>query len=276
MSTSNEVYKFFADYVFKHTGIEYKENDYYRLDSRLNTLIRNYEVSNTDELYQICKKGIDPSMHNLLIDLFTNNETYFMRDLKPFKALARGVIPLIRKRNISYPYLNIWCCASSTGQEIYSVKMAVDTFGSQEDSERLKIDASDVSSDALKRAKEAVYTGLEVQRGLPAPFLIKYFEKIKEEESWSVKNKLKENANFFYFNLLHDDYPINKYDIILCRNVLIYQNQDNKKKILKNIYNALRPGGFLLFGAGESMIGMGLDFEIVEIEKSWFYQKKVA
>jgi chemotaxis protein methyltransferase CheR len=273
MQTPNEVYEFFAKYVFEHTGIEYKEHDYYRLDSRINTLIKNFEVENAVELHEICKVKIDPAMHNLLIDLFTNNETYFMRDLKPFKALAKGIIPKLKDDNKP---LNVWCCASSTGQEIYSVKMAIDTFGSKGEQDLVIIDASDISSKALKRAEQAVYTGLEVQRGLPAPFLIKYFEKIEEEETWSVKKSLKENANFFYFNLLHDEFPEEKYNIILCRNVLIYQSQENKKKIVKNLFKALKPGGYLLFGAGESMIGMDTDFEIVEVEKTWFYQKKAA
>ncbi|MBT7609223.1 MAG: protein-glutamate O-methyltransferase CheR [Bacteriovoracaceae bacterium] len=276
MQTSDEIYKFFSDYIFEHTGIEYKEHDYYRLDSRITTLIKNFEVQNSQELYEICKAKIDPTLQNLLIDLFTNNETYFMRDLKPFKALARSVIPKLKKENSSIDKLNIWCCASSTGQEIYSVKMAVDAFGQEEYKDSFKINASDISVEALERAKRAIYTGLEVQRGLPAQFLIKYFEKMEKEKTWSIKKTLKENTNFFYFNLLHDEFPREMYNIILCRNVLIYQSQKNKKKIIKNLYKALKPGGYLLFGAGESMIGMDSKFKTMEIEKTWFYQKDLA
>ncbi len=274
MITSNEVYKFFSDYVFKHTGIEYKENDYYRLDSRINTLIRHYEVADPDALYDLCKKSMNPSMHNFLVDLFTNNETYFMRDLKPFKALAKGVIPLIKASRSLAVSINIWSCASSTGQEIYSIQMAVDSFGLAGDSRLLRIDASDISDDALRRAKEGVYTGLEVQRGLPAPFLLKYFTKNESADNWSVINSLKERTSFFKFNLLSGKFPVSKYDIIFCRNVLIYQNQENRKKILESIFHALRPGGYLVFGAGESLIGVKLSFKHVEIEKAWFYQKE--
>lgn len=274
MSTSPEIYKFFADYVFKHTGIEYKEHDYYRLDSRINTLIKHYEVGDSSELYDKFKLGIDPAMHNLLVDLFTNNETYFMRDLKPFKALAKGLIPMVKEGKSLLPSINIWSCASSTGQEIYSIKMAVDSFGAPGDADLLKIDASDISADALKRAKEGSYTGLEVQRGLPAPFLLKYFDKDESNDKWNIKNTLKTNLNFFNFNLLNDKFPVAKYDIIFCRNVLIYQNQENKRKILENVYNALKPGGFLVFGAGESLIGVKLPFKHIEVEKAWFYQKE--
>lgn len=275
MDISNEVYQFFADYVFKHTGIEYKEHDYYRLDSRIKSLIDHYKLEGVDALYQKCKQGIDKDMHNYMVDLFTNNETYFMRDIKPFKALGKGVLPLIKELFPGLMSVNLWSCASSTGQEIYSIQMAIDSFGSPADAKLLKIDGSDISDDALRRAKEAVYTGLEVQRGLPAPFLLKYFTKVADSENWAIKPELKTRANFFKFNLLTGSYPINKYHIIFCRNVLIYQNAENKRKILANIVDALKPGGILLFGAGESLIGMNFPLKHVEIEGAWFYQKEV-
>lgn len=270
---SDDVYKFFADYVFQHTGIEYKSHDYYRLDSRIKSLIDHYELAGVDELYSKCKVGIDKDMHNYMVDLFTNNETYFMRDIKPFKSLGKAVIPKIQELFPHTTSINMWSCASSTGQEIYSIQMAIDSFGDFATKPPLKIDASDISDDALRRAKEGLYSGLEVQRGLPAPFLLKYFEKKADLEMWAIKNELKTCVNFFKFNLLTDDYPVSKYHIIFCRNVLIYQNQENKRKILEKICDALKPGGFLLFGAGESLIGMNLPLKHIEMEGAWFYQK---
>lgn len=274
MEITNEIYKFFADYVFKHTGIEYKAHDYYRLDSRIKSLIDHYKLDGVDALYSKCKLGIDKEMHNFMVDLFTNNETYFMRDIKPFKSLGKAVIPLLKERFKGSPVINIWSCASSTGQEIYSIQMAIDSFGNSAQNPPLKIDASDISDDALRRAKEGIYSGLEVQRGLPAPFLIKYFTKTTDSENWAIKNDLKTSVNFFKFNLLTDIFPKEKYHIIFCRNVLIYQNQENKKAILANICHALKPGGILLFGAGESLIGMNFPLKHIELEGAWFYQKE--
>jgi chemotaxis protein methyltransferase CheR len=270
---SDEIYSFFATYVFKHTGIEYQKHDYYRLDSRIKSLIDHYKCETAEVLYKKCKAGIDQSMHNYMVDLFTNNETYFMRDIKPFKSMGKAVIPMLKELFKNPMSIKIWSCASSTGQEIYSIQMAVDSFGDPADSKLLRIDASDISDDALRRAKEGSYSALEVQRGLPAPFLIKYFTKLPNSENWAIKPDLKTRANFFKFNLLSGIFPVNKYHIIFCRNVLIYQNQENKRKILTDITQALKPGGILVFGAGESLIGMKLPLKHIEIEGAWFYQK---
>lgn len=274
MAISNEVYKFFSDYVFKETGIEYKEHDYYRLDSRINTLISHYKLEDADALFKKCKAGVDKAMHDFMVDLFTNNETYFMRDLKPFKALAKGIIPVLQTEFSGLTSLNIWSCACSTGQEVYSIKIALDSFGDSKTMPRLNIDASDISDEALRKAKLGKYTGLEVQRGLPAPFLIKYLEKTDDSDFWSIKNELRSSINFFKFNLLTGTYPLPKYHIIFCRNVLIYQNQENKQKILSNLAESLKPGGFLILGAGESLIGMKLPFKHIELEGAWFYRKE--
>ncbi|PIP93833.1 MAG: chemotaxis protein CheR [Bdellovibrio sp. CG12_big_fil_rev_8_21_14_0_65_39_13] len=270
----DEIYKFFADYVFKHSGISYKPGDYYRLDSRIMTLMRAFSVDTPEALYQLYVQNISKEMHTLLIDLFTNNETYFMRDVKPFKALAKGILPaLVEKMTLPTP-IQIWSCACSTGQEIYSIMMATETFGSSELLSKIRIEATDLSTEALAKAQKAEYNGLEVQRGLPANLLIKYFEKKEDQELWSVKPELKSRVTFAQFNLLKDKYPINKYHIVFCRNVLIYQEIENKRYILEKIHDALKPGGYLIFGAGESLIGVTLPFTQVEFEGAYVYQKK--
>lgn len=271
---SDEIYQFFANYVYKNTGILYKENDYYRLDSRINDMIKHFGVEDAQALFNMLSMEIDKQTHEYIVDLFTNNETYFMRDIKPFKAFAKGLVPKVLEYGGSFGNVNVWSCASSTGQEIYSIQMALDSFGAPGDIDKLRIDASDISSEALKKAMSGTYTLLEVQRGLPAPFLVKYFSANTDNGTWTVRPDLIKRVNFFNFNLLSGNFPHQKYDIIFCRNVLIYQDMENKKKILEDIYNALKPGGFLVFGAGESMIGIKLNFKHVEIEGSWFYQKE--
>ncbi len=267
-----EIYKFFSDYVYEHTGILYKENDYYRLDSRFNTLIKTFELKDVDELYQLYVQKITPSMHTALIDLCTNNETYFMRDLKPFKAFAKEGVEHLKETFPSAIKYKIWSAASSTGQEPYSLLMSLDSFGDNVDLTKFTIDASDISTEALAKAKKALYSGLEVQRGLPANLLIKYFEQV--EENWQLSDQIRNKVSFREFNLLTGKFPLNEYHIVFCRNVLIYQAMENKKKILANICDSLKPGGLMFMGAGESLIGVDIPMKQMELGKAFCYIKE--
>lgn len=255
----NKIYKFFADIVFKKTGIFYPEKDFYRLDSRLNALMNNFECESAEQLYNLYTQNMTSAMETLLIDLCTNNETYFFRDNKPFDALAKDIVPKILESNPS-ALINIWSCASSTGQEPLSVLMSLREKCPQLKPHQVIFNASDISTKALEKAKSGNYTNLEVQRGLPINLLMKYFTN-DEDGSWTVTSDLLSKINYSSFNLLSGAYPINKYDIIFCRNVLIYQDKENKDMIMHKLYQALKPGGYLLMGAGESMIGSTVTFD---------------
>lgn len=272
MAISNDIYEFFSDYVYKHTGILYKETDYYRLDSRFNTLVKSFELKDVQELYNLYIQKITPEMHTTLIDLCTNNETYFMRDLKPFKAFAKEGAEYLKETFPNAITYQIWSAACSTGQEPLSLYMSLDSFGSGVDLNKFKIEASDISQEALKKAKGGVYTGLEVQRGLPANLLIKYFTQVEEE--WKVSDELKNRITFKTVNLLTDTFPENQYHVIFCRNVLIYQDMNNKKMILKKISESLKPGGLLFMGAGESLIGVDVPLKQKELGKAYCYVKE--
>jgi len=266
-----EIYQFFSDYVYKHTGICYKEHDFYRLDGRFNTLVKHFSLKDVEELYQFYIQKITPEMHQVLIDLCTNNETYFMRDLKPFKAFAKEAMDYLKENFGSAAAWNIWSAACSTGQEPYSLIMSTEAFGDASNVAKLRIEASDISSEALAKAKKGLYTGLEVQRGLPANLLIQYFSQV--EDNWQINQKLTSKVSFKSFNLLTDSFSLNNYHIIFCRNVLIYQDMENKKKILENIYKSLKVGGLLFMGAGESLIGLNLPMEQKELGKAFCYRK---
>lgn len=269
--TTNTIYKFFADYVYKHTGITYKEADYYRLDSRFNTLIGHFNLKDVNELFNLYKTEITKEMHTFLIDLCTNNETYFFCDMKPFQAFAKEGLEYVMNEIKPPLGVNIWSCACSTGQELLTIYMSADYFG-KFDLNKISLDASDISTEVLDKAKEGIYSGLDVQCGLLTLLFLKYFE--KDEENWKVKRGVFPTPNFFELNLLTENFPVNKYHIVFCRNVLIYQEMENKKKILEKIYDAMVLGGLLFFGVGESMIGMQLDFESIQLGKAYCYQKK--
>lgn len=271
MQISNEIYKFFADYIYKQTGITYLEKDYYRLDSRFKDLMQFFELDNINDLYQKYKTNITPDMHAVLINFSTNNETYFFRDKKPFKALTEHILPALESK-YGTGMLKIWCCASSTGQEPVSILMQLKDKANK-DFARVVFKASDISKEALSKAKSGVYNGLDIQRGLPISLLMKHFEQQGEENNWKISSDILSKINYCEFNLLTDTFEKNAHHIIYCRNVLIYQDMDNKKVILQNIFDALKPGGYLILGNGESLIGINLPFDKETFDGLTLYRK---
>lgn len=249
-----ETYKFFSDIIFKQTGMVYGENDTYRLDSRIKELITNFEFEDEKQLVEAFKNRPSADMMTILVNISTNNETYFFRDQKPFNALTDYMYLEVKKVNPGV--INIWSAACSTGQEPLSILMSIqEKFGSSE-LRNIKLRASDVSFKALNKAKSGTYTGLEVQRGLPINLLMKYFSHTEEEDRWQVDSNLLNQIDFRDHNLLTGSFESSKFHIIFCRNVLIYQNKDNKNIIMNKLHDALKPGGFLVLGNGESLIGM--------------------
>ena len=271
MTISHEIYKFFADYIYKKSGMVYNQNDYYRLDSRLKQLMKIFELASIEEVYKLYQGSVTYDMEAVLINLSTNNETYFFRDVKPFKVLVEKTIPEFIDE-YKLPKINIWSAAASTGQESYSILMSVlDKLGPSH-FDKVQIEASDISTDALNKAKSGIYTGLDVQRGLPIATLMKHFDQL-ESEDWKIGPQFTPKVKFFEFNLLTGMFPREKYEIIFCRNVLIYQNKENKSDILQNIFYALKPGGYLYLGNGESLIGLSTDFERVTFEGLTIYKR---
>ncbi|MBF0297785.1 MAG: protein-glutamate O-methyltransferase CheR [Oligoflexia bacterium] len=270
----NIVYKFFADYIYKHTGIVYAENEYYRLDRRLQHLYEAFGLSNIDQLYQLYNSNdhggmVSKDMHEKLLEIATNNETYFFRDATHFDILTKVIIPEIQKeRSGKGPH--IWSAGCSTGQEPYSLLMTIlDLFQDL----KFAIDATDISAPALIKAKKGNYDNLEIQRGMPTKTLLKYFKQ-QEDDTWTIKSLYSPYINFSHLNLLSDSFPSSEYNVIFCRNVLIYQNQINKKNIVQKFYNALKPRGYFIMGSGESLNGLDIPLTRKFIEGGMVFQKE--
>jgi len=272
---NQDVLKFFADYIENQLGIIYVEANYFQLEHRLKDIAVQLGFADVVELYQSARSGISGQMKSLLLDLATNNETSFFRDASIFKALSECIIPDLIK-NPNRRVINLWSAAASSGQEVYSVAMEIDQARLQNPSiPPIKYLASDVSDTILKRAEAGVYSQLEVQRGLPARLMITYFDK-NEQDLWVVKSSLRRDISFTKINLLHDWGYIGPFDIIFCRNVLIYQSVENKKKIIKEIWKRLSPGGYLVLGAAESLFGLSNDFDQLVHGTAVFHRKKEA
>jgi len=265
--------KFFADYIQAELGIIYVESNYFQLQHRLENIATQLSYTDVNELYKAARFGISGQMKSLLLDIATNNETSFFRDQSIFKALREFIVPDLMK--VGYKSsINLWSAASSAGQEVYSIAMEIDQARLTNSTiPTLRILASDVSGTILKRAEAGVYSQLEVQRGLPAKLMVQYFDK-NDQDQWVVKSTLKRNITFEKLNLLHNWGSIGPFDIVFCRNVLIYQGVENKIKVINEIWNRLNPGGYLVLGSAESLIGLSQDFEQLSHESAVFYRKK--
>ncbi len=270
---SNDViYEFFADYIFRNIGIVYRDDERYKLDSRLKIMAEHYNVDSVEKLYEMYMLKVTPEMHSYLLDVATNNETFFMRDRKIFTAISKNILPeLLAKHNNGA--LRIWSSGCSTGQEVYSILMMTKDSCSGEQFERIRLDASDISERCLNKAKSGTYIGLEVQRGLPAKQMIKYFDQ-NEDEGWTIHKEFISKINFFQHNLLLDSFPVEEYHIVFCRNVLIYQERDNKIKILRRVYDSLKAGGHLVVGGGENLVGLDIPFKPLLGDGALIYVKE--
>lgn len=277
--TDESILKFFADYIEANLGIVYTHTNYFQLEHRLQDISHQLGMRNIDELYSKAKVSIEGLFKNLLLDLATNNETSFFRDIYVFKSLGKFIIPSllqssINESNFVAKPLKIWSAAASSGQEVYSIAMELDACKKKDPLfPEVSLFASDISDTILKRAREGVYSQLEVQRGLPVKNLIEYFEQI-DSNQWRVKEFLRKQVEFRKLNLLEPWGGIGPFDVIFCRNVLIYQNVENKKRVVEQFIKVLQPGGYLVLGAAESLFGINEEFDQVTDEKAIVYRLK--
>lgn len=274
MKLQIEDVRFFANYIESQLGIIYQEDNYFQLENRLTEIARIFDLKTPQDLMIKAKSGISGQFKQVLLDVATNNETSFFRDAKVFKNLESTVLPeLIRDAKINKTDLNIWSVASSSGQEAYSISILIQEISQKMTIPSVKIYSTDISERILKKAASGKYSQLEVQRGMPTNLLLRYFSKT-EDENWQIKDEVRNRVEFKVLNLKSDPYLTIKFDLILCRNVLIYQKIDAKAEILKRLYFCLKPSGYLLMGSGESMLGFENPY-IQQINEGIAYYTKI-
>lgn len=267
--------KFFADFIEKELGIIYSEPVYYQLQQRLDKVAEHVGLANAEELYvRATSEGITGDFRAYLLDIATNNETSFFRDPSIFAAIESHIIPALKTDFANAISYRVWSAASSFGQEPYSVAMlAFEAKKKDPTLPRFDIKATDISDAALRRAKAAHYTQLEVQRGLSASRLVNYFTKC-ENSDWQLNNEISSMVEFSKKNLLESFSLMGKFHVILCRYVLIYQDTEKKKEIIRNLIQCLHPKGFLLLGGSESALGLSNEIAQAECKGAVFYRKK--
>jgi chemotaxis protein methyltransferase CheR len=268
-----DLLEYFAKIIEQELGIIYQEHNYFQLEKRLKDLMREFSIEDENTLLDKAKSGLPLHIKDRFLDMSTNNETSFFRDTRVFDGLREHVIPSLNK-SVRGP-IQVWSAASSSGQEALSLSMLMNELidNGKEVSLDYRIVATDISEAILEKAKKAEYDRLEVGRGLPSKYLEKYFDSV-EEKLWRAKPFIRNKIIFQKQNLLDPFSRLGTFDLILCRNVLIYQTHEQKTKVIQRISDRLNPGGFLLLGAQESLMQISDDYESVYHSGVVFYRKK--
>jgi chemotaxis protein methyltransferase CheR len=245
------IFDFFTTLVEKVSGISYQQGKEYLLESRLTELALTLGYKDLNTFYQKVKSGLTASLLNQIVDTLTTNETYFFRDQHPFETLKKDIFPELFQKRAAEKKLNLWSAACSTGQEPYSLGILLhEYFQNYLNTYRVSIYATDISESSLKKAREGIYNQIEVNRGLPVTFLVKYFK--QSGGNWQIDEKIRKLIKFEFLNLLEVDKKVrDTFDLILCRYVLIYFSKEVKTKVFLSLWKTLNKGGYLILGATE-------------------------
>ncbi len=252
-------FAFVRTLVRERTAIVLEDSKQYLVNARLAPIAAKEGCADVGELISKLRKHSYGPLSQSVIDAMTTNETFFFRDKLPFDALKQLVVPALLPSRSASRTLNIWCAACSSGQEPYSVALSLLESFPELASWKIQILASDISHEMLERTRDASYSQLEVNRGLPAPFLLKYFD--RDGLRWRLKPQVRSMVSVKEVNLISAWPAMPPVDIFFLRNVLIYFDVDTKKKILTKVRRVMAPDGFLFLGGAESTLGIHDDFE---------------
>lgn len=242
---------FFCDLVRKQSAIVLEASKEYLIRARLEPITKAHGLSSLDELARLVRaRPNDAALVSEVVDAMTTNETSFFRDLKPFDMLREQILPDLIVRRKHLRTIRIWCAASSSGQEPYTIAMILREHFAQLADWKIEFIASDISPSMVRRAKEGFFSQLEINRGLPAAFLVKYFA--REDAGWRIKPELRRMIEFREMNLIHPWPFSGKFDLVFIRNVLIYFDLIEKRNILGKIRHVIASDGCLFLGTAET------------------------
>jgi chemotaxis protein methyltransferase CheR len=246
-------YEYLRKLLKDHSGLDLSADKQYLIESRLLPLSRKAGLAGIGELVQKMKGG-SASTITQVVEAMTTNETFFFRDKVPFDHFRQSIMPEMLKARAGRKSIRIWCAAGSTGQEPYSLAMCLKEMSAALTGWRVEIIATDLSQEVLEKSKAGIYSQFEVQRGLPIQLLVKYFK--QTGEFWQVNAEIRAMVQHRQLNLLHDFSQLGVFDVIFCRNVLIYFDQATKISIFNRLAKVTEPEGFLVLGAAETVVGL--------------------
>jgi chemotaxis protein methyltransferase CheR len=253
VQVSDSSCRILAGLLEARTGQQLTSSRRWRIETALASILRERGIATIDELITRLVMGNEPALAGCVVEALLNNETYFFRDRNPFDLLVAQVLPaLVAKRNTARR-ISIWSAGCSTGQEAYSLAMLFASDPVRWRGWTIDILATDVSSSVIDRARAGVYTQFEVQRGLGVKEMLHWFS--EADDGWKISESLRRNVRFQVHNILEIAPPPGQFDIVLCRNVLLYLSLERRRQAFDRLAAAMAPDGSLMLGAGETVIG---------------------
>ncbi|WP_439816212.1 CheR family methyltransferase [Zavarzinia sp. CC-PAN008] len=249
-----EDFDLLAGIIRQRSGLVLTRDKLYLLESRLIPVARKRGLAGLEQLVQALRARRDESLLKDITEAMTTNESFFFRDKTPFELFEKVILPELMTSRAGTKTIRIWFAAASTGQEPYSVAMILKEKAELLRGWRIELVGTDLSTDVLDRARAGLYTQFEVQRGLPIQMLVKYFTQVGDQ--WQIDPALKAMVKYREYNLLHDLTALGRFDVVFCRNVLIYFDAQTKGEVLARISKVMPDDGFLFLGAAETVLGI--------------------
>ena len=268
-ASQGKAYKTLSALLEKHTGQTLLANRHWRIDMALKPLMRKNSIPDLDTLISLIEIDADPRLTSACVEAMVNNETCFFRDQANFALLTGPVFDMLREHRMATKRLRIWSAACSTGQEPYSLAMSFSENAEKWRGWNVQILASDVSGSALTQARAGRYSQFEIQRGLPVMQMLRYFG--QQGEEWIAKDTLRKMVTFTEHNMLNSARHMGTFDVVLCRNMLMYLCEEKRGPVLDGIAPLLADDGILMLGAAETVIGQTQRFKASQ-EFRGFYQ----
>ncbi len=268
-----EHFEILSKFLLSRSGLALTPDKTYLAEVRLNPVAKRHGYADASELVASLGGFVSEQILNDVMEAMTTNESFFFRDDVPFENFREVMLPYLKTARAGMRRVRIWCAACSSGQEPYSIAMILDQLSNQYEGWLFEIVATDISAEMVTRAKSGEFSDFEVNRGLPASYRNSYFR--ENNGKWTISPALRTKIDFRVFNLLDDPAPLGRFDIVFCRNVLIYFEPDTKAAVLERIVKIMPDDGFLSLGAAETVVGISDAFRMSEIGKA-LYRPRTA
>ena len=267
-------YEYLRKLLKARSGLVLSAEKHYLVESRLLPLARRSGLFNLTGLVAKLKRPDAEALIVEVVEAMTTNESFFFRDKVPFDHFRETVLPALLAARKNSRRIRIWCAAAASGQEPYSLALCLKEMGKELRGWRVEIVATDLSTEVLEKAKSGIYSQFEVQRGLPVLMLIKYFAQVGE--MWQIAPEIRGMVKFQPLNLLHAFSSLGRFDVVFCRNVLIYFDQVTKVDVLERIADVTERDGFLVLGGAETVVGLTARFRPMTDRRGLYCQPGVA